>query len=168
MQDFMPGDFLIGSVLKNKSQEIFTNLSSQNLKFAVAYREGHNYSKNNVGIASLQQSAISQKEVFVAFNNVNIRNDISLSDRSVLKNSHLTLCLKDEKTLPVRRLGINNLAIYIPKKLGYADSKSHCTERKILSKILRMMKKKKSHKDNSEELLRQTKRNTHYIKHGKI
>jgi len=148
MKKFTSGNLLISAMLKTKLQKIYPILIDNKLKYSIAYLNGNNYSNANVGIASLQKSSLSKRDDFIAFNNLNKRQDINKEDKVTLKNYNFTICLKDEKTLPVKRVGINNLEIYFPQKLGFAKKKANCTERKILSKILRMMQKKRIVKGN--------------------
>jgi len=142
MKFFTSGNLLVGALLKTKLQKVYEKISDQKLKFAIGYLPGGDYVRNNVGIASIQKSNISIREDFIAFSNVNSITAINDADKNLLNRFNLSLCLKDEKTLPVKRLGVNNLEIYIPTSLGFAESKVCCTERKIISKIMVMMKAK--------------------------
>ncbi|WP_442598177.1 hypothetical protein [Neobacillus sp. D3-1R] len=123
MKYFSPGNLLVGALLKTKLQKIYPRLVDNKLQIAIAYLKPKQYLSNNVGIASLQKSKLSKREDFVAFNNLNSRQDVNKTDRLTLRKFNLTICLNDQVTLPVKRLGVNNLEIYVPETLGFAKKR---------------------------------------------
>lgn len=108
------------------------------------------YTRNNVATASLQNSQLNKAEGgrkildFIAFNDINYINELTSDEKKQIEgtdtNRPFEICYKN-KGLQVKRIDINNLETYKPKKLGgYVSGRYNCAERKILGTILHQYK----------------------------
>jgi hypothetical protein len=166
LENFDGGELAVAKLMKKVVADIFNETMGRKYKYvnpvmlnvdvgsltvlqkALVHHTANN--KKNVGIATLQNSKLGSCKNYIAFNFIQDEKDrdkhLILNNKLVFEkinilNKPLKLCFRNENILPVKRLKVKNLETFQPAHTSkFALNRSACSERKILSEILKEMK----------------------------